>query len=248
MSRRIREVVVALFVLGGIALAVFAFVWFSGRMVQGHRRLVIVYFRDAAGLRSGDPVSVLGIDKGKVAGLALDNGRVRTTVALDRDVTLATDTRFAIRSVSYLGSDRYVMVIPGTGPLAPEGHRFEGANEALDLEETFLRLDRLLVSLDPTKLTDELGATRDELLTVVKSQLSEFNLGFASATSELVRLAARLDTLAQSVSRESSAGKLVSSSELYDEILRTNAELRALVKDVRENPDKYIRVRFSLFR
>ncbi len=248
MSRRIREVLVALFVLGGIALAVFAFVWFSGRLVQAHRRLVTVYFRDASGLRAGDPVSVLGIDKGKVAGLALDNGQVRATVALDRDVALAVDTRFAIRSVSYLGSDRYVMVVPGTGPVAPDAHRFQGANEALDLEETFLRLDRLLGGLNPTELTGELKGLRDELMQTVRAQLTGFNTSFSTASVELTRLSARLDTLVQSISRESSAGKLISSSELYDEVRKTNAELQTLVKDFRENPERYLKLRFSLFR
>jgi len=248
MSRRIREVLVGLFVLGGIALAVFAFAWFSGRLVQSHRRLVSVYFRDAAGLRTGDPVSVLGIDKGKVAGLALESGRVRATVAMDRDVALAVDTKFAIRSVSYLGSDRYVMVVPGTGSLAPTGHRFQGANEALDLEETFLRLDRLLSSLDPTELTGELKSLRDELMETVRSQLTGFNTSFSSASVELTRLSARLDTLVQSISRESSAGKLLSSSELYDEVRKTNSELQSLVKDIKENPERYLRLRFSLFR
>ncbi len=248
MSRRIRELLVALFVLSGVGLAVFAFVWFSGRLVQSHRRLVTVYFRDAAGLRRGDPVSVLGIDKGKVADLTLESGQVRATIALDRDVALSVDTKFAIRSVSYLGSDRYVMVVPGTGSPAPDGHRFQGANEALDLEETFLRLDRLLSSLDPTELTGELKNLSNELMETVRSQLIGFNTSFSLASAELARLSARLDTFVQSISRESSAGKLLSSSELYDEVRKTNSELQSLVKDIKENPERYLRLRFSLFR
>ena len=248
MSRRMREVLVTLFVLGGIVLAVLAYVWFSGRMVQGQRRTWTVYFRDAAGLRPGDPVMVLGIEKGKVVGLAYDSGRVRASVALDRDIELPEDSKFAIRSISYLGSDRYVMVVPGTGPGAAPGRSFQGQNEALDLEETFLRLDRLLSSLDPTRLTDELQALRGELMLTVRTQLTEFNASFGAASVELTRLALRLDTLVQSINHESTAGRLISSPELYDEVRQTNNELQALIKDIKEHPERYVKMRFSLFR
>ena len=246
MSRRIREFMVALFVMGGIALAIFAFFWFSGKLAGGNRRLVTVYFRDAAGLRVGDPVSVLGIEKGRVTQLALDNNRVRTTVAVDRDFPLAPDTRFAIRSVSYLGSDRYLMVVPGES--AGTGTTFNGVNEALDLEEIFLRLDRLMSELDPTQLSGQLKSVRDELMLTIKTQLSEFNTNFAGASAGLERLSARLDTLVQLVNKESTAGKLVGSSELYDEVRQTNAQVQALVTDIKEHPERYVKVKFSLFK
>lgn len=248
MSRRMREVMVALFVLGGIALAVFAFFWFSGRLVGGHRRLVTVYFRDAAGLRTGDPVDVLGIEKGRVAGLALDGSRVRTSVAIDRDLVLAKDTRFAIRSVSYLGSDRYLMVVPGSGPRAGADYAFDGQNEALDLEETFLRLDRLLSDLNPKQLTGELRDLRDELMLTIKSQLVDFNANFAGASAAFEKLSARLDSLADMVSKESTAGKLVTSPELYDEVRETNTQVQGLVADIKAHPERYIKVKFSLFK
>ena len=47
MNRRIRDVSVAAFVVGGIGLAVFAYVWFSGRVSSRARRTYTITFRGA---------------------------------------------------------------------------------------------------------------------------------------------------------------------------------------------------------
>jgi hypothetical protein len=44
------------------------------------------------------------------------------------------------------------------------------------------------------------------------------------------------------------AGKLVSSDSLYDEVRQTNVELKGLISDIKAHPDKYSKVKFSLFK
>jgi phospholipid/cholesterol/gamma-HCH transport system substrate-binding protein len=248
MNRRVRDALVGVFILGGCVLAVIAYLWFSGRIEQGRRSEYAAYFDDVSGLRTGDPVQVRGIERGRVLDIGLDGDRVKVRIALDRDVALTEDTRVAIRSVSYLGSDRYLMVTPGTSSRAAPGARFDGQNEALDLEETFLRLDRMLSSLDPTRITAELARARDDLVRVIDSGLASFTHDFGRATDDLGRVASGVDTLVRMLDSESSAGKLLTSAELYDELRQTNVELKALVTDIREHPERYVKVKFSLFR
>jgi ABC-type transporter Mla subunit MlaD len=248
MSRRIREVLVSVFVLGGIAAAIFAWFWFSGRIERGHRQRITVTFHGAAGLREGDPVQVLGIEKGKVLDLKLDGNRVQVTVALDRDVVLTEDARFAIRSVSYLGSDRYMLVTPGNGAAAGPTFPFEGFNESLDLEETFLKLDRLLAMMDPSSLTDELKQTKDELLKLVNAGLDTLNSSMNVLTAELGHMSRGLDSLSGMVNDSSTAGRLLSSPELYDEVRQTNSQVQSLIQDIKVHPERYIKVRLGLFR
>jgi phospholipid/cholesterol/gamma-HCH transport system substrate-binding protein len=248
MNRRIRDVIVAVFVLGGIGLAIFAYHWFSGRLSGQSRSTYVVAFRDVAGLKVGDPVQVLGIEKGRVTRLALRGDHVDVEVILDRDFQPATDTRFAVRSISYLGGDRYLMVTPGdSGPAAP-GYVFRGVNESLELETTFLKLDRLLTELNPTELSGALSKSATDLVGAIKSELSEVRGDFSGTAGNLSRLTARIDTFVQLVDTNSTAGKLVRSDSLYDEVRQTNIELKGLIADIRAHPDKYVKVRFSLFK
>jgi ABC-type transporter Mla subunit MlaD len=252
MKRSVREALVVTFVLLGIALAVFCYFWFSGRAERRARRVVAVYFDDVTGLRVGDPVEVQGLPKGKVTAMELDRTRIRCEVAVDNKVELTQDTRFAIRSVSYLGSDRYLMVKLGTGPVVQPGHEFEGVNEALDLEETFLRLDKVLNDIDPEQLAGNLRQAGDDLMKEVKAELDglgtrldRFNAAFVMTADELAGLSQGLDSLSALLEPGSTAGKLLSTSELYDDVRATNKQLQDLIADIKANPRRYLKI--SLF-
>jgi phospholipid/cholesterol/gamma-HCH transport system substrate-binding protein len=248
MSRRIRDVIVAAFVLGGIGLAIFAYVWFSGRMTGRNRHVYTVTFRDVAGLKTGDPVQILGIEKGRVTKIALAGDHVEVEVVLDPDFQPTLDTRFAVRSISYLGGDRYLMVTPGdSGPAAP-GHVFRGVNESLELETTFLKLDRLLTELNPTELSGALSKSAGDLVSIIRTELANFRADLMGATGNLNALAARLDTFIQLVDANSTAGKLIRSDSLYYEVRQTNTELKGLISDIKAHPDRYVKVKFSLFK
>lgn len=248
MSRRIRDIVVAAFVLGGIGLAIFAYIWFSGRVIGRNRWIYNVTFRDVAGLKVGDPVQVLGIEKGRVSKIDLAGDHVEVKVLLDRDFQPTLDTRFAVRSISYLGGDRYLMVTPGDSAPAGPDHVFRGVNESLELETTFLKLDRLLTEINPTELSDKLGKSAGDLVGTIRTELANVRSDFSGTAGNLNRLAARLDTFVQLVDTNSTAGKLIRSDSLYDEVRQTNTELKGLIADIKAHPDKYVKVKFSLFK
>lgn len=244
MSSRVRDLVVSFFVLAGIGLGIFGYFWFSGRSFHRRLKVVRVYFKDVAGLRVGDRVDVLGIRKGKILGLKLDGRKgIEVLVGLERDVPLTQDTRFAIRSLSYLGSDRYLAVTPGTGLDATETAVFQGVNEVLDLETTVTRLDRILSEINPEVLTVELRQTRDELLQMINTRLVALDSGFALTSKSLTRLSGVVDSMILLLNRESSAGKLLTSTEFYEELLTTSRQLKELITDLRAHPERYFRLR-----
>ncbi|MEO0070783.1 MAG: MlaD family protein [candidate division WOR-3 bacterium] len=243
MNRRVREILVTIFVLLGIFLGVFGYFWFGGRLFPQGRRLVKVYFSDVSGLRVGDRVDVLGITKGRIVELKLMGNGVLVKLAIDRDVRLTENARFAIRSLSYLGSDRYLTVTPGEGAVVADTFTFNGVNEVLDLESTFLRLDRLLGGIDPALLSAELRHTRDELLRLVNSRLRGLDSGFGVTAANIQRLSIILDTLTQLLGKESTAKKLLSSPELYEELLKTNRQLQEFITDIKAHPERYFRLK-----
>jgi ABC-type transporter Mla subunit MlaD len=140
------------------------------------------------------------------------------------------------------------MVTPGDSGQAAPGHVFNGVNESLELETTFLKLDRLLTELNPTELSGTLSKSANDLVGAIKVELANVRGDFSSTAGNLSRLAVRLDTFIQLVDTSSTAGKLIRSDSLYDEVRQTNIELKGLIADIKAHPDKYVKVRFSLFK
>jgi len=87
-----------------------------------------------------------------------------------------------------------------------------------------------------------------DLVGTIRTELASVRSDFSSTAGNLNRLAARLDTFVRIIDTSSTAVKLVSSDELYDEVRQTNLELQNLIADVKANPEKYIKVDFTLFK
>ncbi len=243
MNPRLRDLLVTIFVLVGVLLAVFGYFWFTGRSFQKNTRAVSVYFKDVAGLRAGDRVDVFGVTKGKVAELKLLDNGVLVKLVLEKDVKLTRDTRFAIRSLSYLGSDRYLMVTPGTGAAATDTTVFQGITEVLDLEAALVRLDELLGQIDPEDLTEEMRRTKDELISILDRRLRALDSGFVLTSRNMQQLSTILDSLSGMLEGESTARKILTSPELYEELLTATRQLKNLIDDIKSHPERYFRLR-----
>jgi len=239
-----RNLVVTIFVIFGVVLVVLGYLWLSSRLGGGSGRVITVLFNDVAGLKPGDRVDVLGVTKGRVTKVELtEDNRVKVTFSIPRDVKLTRSARFAIRSLSYLGSDRYVAIEPGNGELATDTIQFIGVNEVLDLETTFLRLDQLMQDLAVTELVPELRQTREEVFQIINKGFGELGANFGAIDRNIERLSTNVETLVIMLNQESTARKLLTSPELYDELLKTSRQLQALIADLRAHPEKYLRLK-----
>jgi phospholipid/cholesterol/gamma-HCH transport system substrate-binding protein len=243
MSRVLKNVLIGVFVLFGIGLFIFMTAWFCGKIGSGKGQDFRVYFDDVSGLKTGDPVEVLGMVKGRVRGMRLEDNRVVVIVALSTGVKITTDTKFAIRSLSYLGSDKYVFVTPGAESPASTKAVFYGNNESLNLEQTFLKIDRLLDSLAPLKLGAELNKIKNEFVAAIRSELKPFAGSVPELTTVFSRLSVKFDSLSNLLTKESTVKELLTSKELYNEVIATNRQLQDLIKDIKANPQRYIQLR-----
>ncbi len=244
MSQPLRNLLVTIFVTLGVALVFSGYLWLSYRLGGGSGRKITVLFEDVAGLKPGDRVDVLGVTKGRVTKVELTgDNRVKVTIWMPWDVGLTRSARFAIRSLSYLGSDRYVMVDPGDGELAGEAEVFTGVNEVLDLETTLFRLDRLLQELAVTEFLPQLRQTRDEVFRIINNGFGELDANLGEINRNIGRLSTNIETLLVMLNQESTARRLLTSPELYDELLKTSRQLQMLIVDLQAQPEKYFRVR-----
>src|SRR5213592_2766139 len=122
----------ALVVAGLIAFTIFMF-WLTGRSITSKGVPVPVEFKNVSGLKSGDPVRVSGVKKGRVAGVRLDRvGRVTVTLLLDPDpgVRPHVDASASVASADFLGA-KYVHYNPGASDsLLPPGVPIKGVTRS----------------------------------------------------------------------------------------------------------------------
>src|SRR5256712_9680377 len=121
----------ALVVAGLIAFTIFMF-WLPGGWITSKGVPLPVEFKSVSGLKSGDPVRVSGVKKGRVAGVRLDRvGRVTVTLLLDPDpgVRPHVDASATVASADFLGA-KFIDYNPGiTDSLLAPGAPIKGVTE-----------------------------------------------------------------------------------------------------------------------
>ncbi|MEO0205891.1 MAG: MlaD family protein [candidate division WOR-3 bacterium] len=244
MDNQIKKTLVGIYVLGGIILFIVFYIILSGKMSLRSTQEIKVYFDDVTWLRPGDPVIIYGIEKGKVKSLHLEGDKVLVVLALERNVKLYDDSKISIRLVNYLGSDRYIKVVPGKSGVVPEF--YYGYNASLDLELVAAKLDSLSSVFEGFKLPD-LGDLGDKFSRSLDKSLKELLAMIKEPKDQLglvaLKLSVLIDSLNSMIQKQGTVARLVESDELYEEIRETNQALKALIEDIKANPKKYLNLK-----
>lgn len=246
MSRKVKGLLITIFFILALAIFFLMLIWFSGKIGYRQAKVYKIYFANVSGLKVGDPVEVLGVIKGRVKAIKLEDNQVLVLIDLAKDVRLKRDAKISIRSLSYIGSDKYLFIQPGIGETTTNHTLFYGENESLNLEATFLKIDQLIDSLGLHQLGDEFKRAKDELIQAVHN-LPTFVQPFTFSLTRLIytleKLSTKFDSLNTLLNSESTIKELLSSKELYNELLNTNRQLQDLLNDIKVNPQKYIKLR-----
>jgi len=240
MTRGMRQAFVGVFVIVGVIVFIALYIWLSGKISLNRTYDISVYFTDVEGLRVGDPVLVFGMEKGKVKSLIIDGDRVLVVLAMDKGVVLPEDTRIAVRSVSYIGADKYVKVTPGKSDKIPDFYYGDGGS--LELEALASQLDSLMKTFGRIQIPDLDGAVR-KLSDDISGNLEHLSTMIKRPVDRIEILVARLDSLSMLLQGEGTFGRLLKSDDLYEEIRETNQALKVLIQDINENPQKYIQIK-----
>src|SRR3972149_5127187 len=112
MENRSVELRVGIVIVLTLALLIWGITWLKGWKFNQERYDVGVLFPNVGILNVGDPVSVSGVEKGKVKKIELYAGDVLVTFALTKDVKLKKDAKFTIMNVGLMG-ERLVDVKTG---------------------------------------------------------------------------------------------------------------------------------------
>ena len=205
-----REAIVGTIVIIAVVTFVIGTMWLSGRSI-GNRQLVRVRFAHVSGLKRASPVTVSGVQVGRVEHIELqDVGKVLISISIPPQIKPRIDASAKIAAVGLVG-DFAVEFDPGQSPeLLPKGQIVIGSMKSGFGERAATlgdRADSLMVGLQQfanKETADDLrGALREFQGTMVQMQktLRGFSDGKSGAAAELTRtmisvqrLTNRLDT------------------------------------------------------
>lgn len=287
-------VLVALFILIGGLL------WLKGFRLERSRYTQEIWFPNIGTLSVGDPVSISGVTKGKVAAIDLHDGGVKVGLQLANDVELRADAKFTIKNVGLMG-ERFVDVRTGNlldalpRDVIARGEYDTGIPEVMGLmgrmtedvrdlvtavratigaDTTLERIASITASLERMAqqtseliernqtgidhaVTDFAAAAKSLRVTVQDNQsvITRSTHRIDSATAKLSAFADRLDSLATGAHQvvagfqngNGTLPRLMHDDQLLRRWEATASEIDELVRDIRNNPKKYLKVDVHLF-
>ncbi|GCA96680.1 MCE family protein [Mycolicibacterium sp. NCC-Tsukiji] len=173
-------------------------------------------FAQAAAIKSGNAVTIAGINVGEVQNVELAGDHVVVTFKADKNVRLGTETRAAIKLTTILGS-RYLEISPaGAGPLAGNTIKLSHTEVPYDLQKTLEGATSTLSPLDADKIA--------ESVRVMSGSLQGVPDALPEALTNLNSLAGVIQ------SRRDQLGTLITNADTIAALLhRQKADLGALV-------------------
>ncbi len=106
------EIKVGTVVILAIVILIYSIIWVKEYKFNVEHYEYTCLFPEIGSLDVGDPVRVLGVQKGEVKEIAISGNNVAVKFSLESDVKLKEDARFLVMNVGLMG-ERFIAVWPG---------------------------------------------------------------------------------------------------------------------------------------
>jgi phospholipid/cholesterol/gamma-HCH transport system substrate-binding protein len=230
-------------------------------------------FGNVAGLKSGSPVRVAGVEVGSVTDVVFNGDAVDVVFEVNKDVRsrITTGSKAVLGSVSLLGLSAVDISAASNGQPIPEnGYVPTGATSpalsdvTAQASEGIGELTGLIKDVRAGKGTVGKAMTDDKLY----NELQQFVAAAGDVTrsirsgrgtagklindpalfNQLKSLADRLDLLTRNLNQgEGTLGQMLKDKRLYENINGAVTDVRDLVAAIKKDPKKYLNVRVSIF-
>ena len=236
MASRNTEIAVGITVILALGVVIWSVTALRQVRLREATRHWRVAFSDVGGLAEDDPVTVNGVKKGSVKGIALvPGGRVVVDFILGKDVALTTADRVFVRNVGLMG-EKFIAVAPAPGgrPLDASRDTIVGTYES-GIPEVVSQMGDALASLE--RLSDQfdrLLAIAEERNTVrtslgnVEAASIDLRRTLADSRDDLLALAANLRATSE-VARRAAETNEPRVARALDDVSRTSSRADSLI-------------------
>jgi phospholipid/cholesterol/gamma-HCH transport system substrate-binding protein len=183
---------------------------------------VSALFDTVQDLKAGDDVKMAGVDIGRVDKIAIDDSKVRVTLALNADAPVKTDSSATIKFTGFMGQN-YVSVDFGSSgaPKAVDGTVLASVEQP-DLNTIMARLNDAASGIQNAMK----GFTGDSINNLLGplTDLIKQNSGHLTATVSNIQ-----NITGQIASGQGTVGKLIYDQSLYNSAMGTVSNLQSAV-------------------
>ncbi len=224
-------------------------------------------FRTAGFLGNGDPVSLQGVNVGRIERIEIYTDSVIIRFYVE-GLRLRRGAYARIENEGVVGN-RKLAVYQGKGNFLPEGAVIRGEETPTFTDFVFL-IDRILQSFEKISARTDttlrnanllllrtqrelVALSRDlrDLISSTRDLTDNTNAKVDAVSYQILQVANRLDETATVVDSfvraDGTVQRLLTEDSLYNELNITVKELRSLIEDIRKNPQRYINVNVKVF-
>lgn len=256
------EIKVGIFVILGVIVLLLGYFWFQQISIKKSGYYIAIHFDDASGLKRGDPVQVRGVDKGRVVSIELKEGFVEVRCYVDEAIKLNKDAGAVIKDVALISGTKYIDLVTGddeqpldiSKPIDGLGAPSFSLSELGDILKPIQSIAEKLSKEDLEKTLENVGLASQELASLIKENRQGVKRTVKKVEKDLDKIAVVADKLDKDLEvlsgllndmdkGKGTMGKLMKDEKLYNELETTVKETKVLIKDIKENPKKYINIR-----
>lgn len=168
-----RELKTAILVIASILLFIWGYSFLKGKDILSKQRVLYVVYDNVEGLEKSAPVTINGLNIGKVSAVTLDNETAKITVELqiNTDFPIKEGSKAEIYAPSPIGG-KQIAIIPATsGNLVPDGGQLVPATKLGLTEEIARQIEPLKVKV--LKLLDNTNAMMENINQVMDASTKE---------------------------------------------------------------------------
>jgi len=209
------EAKIGIAVFLAVIILVGGIIFLKGIDFRSKEYRLTLFYGNVNGLAEGSPITIAGLNIGKVQDMRLAGNVIAVGVTIDNKVNISKDSKAFIKSSSLMGG-KQIAIIPGVSPeILKDGDILTGAYEA-DLTELTSTLSPISTNVlgilervnttfdDPTRrniqsILLELNRAAKDLQLVIQQQgghLDHAVGNFTTFSEDMSRFAKRLDTIA----------------------------------------------------
>ncbi len=260
----------SIFVKIGLLTMIVLIIFFVGQLwlvefkVRRSGYIAYVFFNDVSGLKENDPVRIYGIKKGTVKSMTILPNGVVVKMWIEKDVILKKDVTVSIQDVAMISGTKTIVIEPGIkeelwnikDTIIGRPNLGLATLEVGTLASQFMTLVEVLKST-LNKGLGSLGTVEivlNEINTILKKNEKNIQTLLLNSAQDAESLKTSIHLLNKNLNelqiiltkinkKEGSLGKIIYEDEMYKNINDMLKEISTTVKDLRENPQKYINIK-----
>ncbi len=242
-----RELWTGIFVVGGILIGVWVYVFMIN--YSSHRNGYTIYAvcDNAGGLNERHEIRYKGVEVGYVKNVKIVKNKVLITAYISDEIKLHKPAYATIEDLSMIGGSRVLCLHSSddtTSDIVMAGDTIRAIRTSLwqDISNLSMTIKNVL---NEGKWEEIVG-----LIESMRKSIASLKEGL-DVGSDVKRVVNRTDSLVMRIDRimdkiengEGSIGRAVYEDSLYDNLIKVLSDIDTLVSDIKENPERYIKIK-----